>query len=265
MHVLWQNARRRDSCDPFSRAHLEIYIRIGRASPLSAFAVGAAARMVSYAVVCLDLLGKLVALHNGDGQLVWSRSFDELSRPTRLLPWRGFHDIQHSTEVLLLREAQPGAYAAVLNAHTGEQLWYSPLEFGVAKVVPLHAPMHEGTAFQSVYLLLEQATRDTSDGIQPQFRLLPDSAASRNHVAASERSLHFIMQGQSANNITGFRLAPTADATGPLLAVQTWQVNLPDSVLAIAYRDPTEPIQSSVKVGEWGNTFSPSICWAGHS
>ncbi|GIL85172.1 hypothetical protein Vretifemale_13572 [Volvox reticuliferus] len=198
-------------------------------------------------LLALTSTGRLAALHNGDGRLLWSRSFSQDSMPTKLLLWRGYHDIQHSPEILLLRETQPGAYAAVLNAHTGEQLWHLPLTFGIAKVIPLHAPMHEGSAVQSVYLLVEEAEAATAEAA-PVLRLLPDSLPSRKHVAASERSLHFFMQGQDSRTLTGYRLAPIEDASGGVPAILSWQVNFANSVLAVAYRNPTEPIQSSVKV-----------------
>ncbi|GLI60547.1 hypothetical protein VaNZ11_002704 [Volvox africanus] len=200
-------------------------------------------------LLALTSTGRLAALHNGDGRLLWSRSFPQDAMPTKLLPWRGYHDIQHSPEILLLRETQPGAYAAVLNAHTGEQLWHLPLIFGIAKVVPLHAPMHEGSAVQSVYLLVEKVEIAAAEAA-PVLRLLPDSVSSRKHVAVSERSLHFFMQGHDPRTLAGYRLATIEDSSVAVAvpAILSWQVNFADSVLAVAYRNPTEPIQSSVKV-----------------
>ncbi len=184
-------------------------------------------------------------MHNGDGRLLWSRSFDQPSMPTRLLPWRDYHDIQHSPEVLILRETMPGAFAAVLNAHTGEQLWRMSLDFGISRVVPLHAPLYEGSAVQSVYLLMAQA--DSVDAA-PEVRLLPDSATSRKHVAASERSLHFFTYGQGHSTLIGYSLASRSNQDGQVSSRATWQVNFPGNILTITHRDPTEPIQSSVKV-----------------
>ncbi|GFR39708.1 hypothetical protein Agub_g187 [Astrephomene gubernaculifera] len=200
-------------------------------------------------LLALTSTGKLSALHNGDGRVLWSRFFSPDSTPTRLLPWRSYHDIQHPPQVLLLRETQPGAYAAVLNAHTGEELWRTPLSYGVAKVVPLHTPLHEGSAEQSLYLLVEQQQQQDVSSV-PVVHLLPDTAASRSHVASLRRSLFFFMQGPERGALQGFSLAAGAeqDGSGALAVVRVWELALPDSILATAARDPTEPVQSSVKV-----------------
>ena len=42
--------------------------------------------------------GTLAGLHNGDGHVVWSRSYGLGAAPTHLLPWRSSHDVQHAPE-----------------------------------------------------------------------------------------------------------------------------------------------------------------------
>lgn len=65
-----------------------------------------------------------MALHNGDGRTLWSRAFPRGSAPSRLLPWRTYHDVTHAGEVLVLHEGDSAAAgtATVVNAHTGQQV-----------------------------------------------------------------------------------------------------------------------------------------------
>ncbi|KAG2493104.1 hypothetical protein HYH03_008767 [Edaphochlamys debaryana] len=189
--------------------------------------------------------GTVAAVHNGDGRKIWSRRYTPDTAPTHLLPWRSYHDIQHAPEVLVMRDAAPGAYATVLNAHTGEQLWHQPLPYGVGKVVPMHPPMHEGSAVQSTYILVEQLANGEAP---PALHLLPDSPASRTHVLAAQRPAFLVQQAPGTSTLQGFSLAPAPGRPSGVIAQPAWQVVFPDSILALASRDPSEPIQSSVKV-----------------
>ncbi|KAG2424507.1 hypothetical protein HXX76_014388 [Chlamydomonas incerta] len=195
-------------------------------------------------LLALTGTGALTALHNGDGRVLWSRTFPPDAVPMRLLQWRSYHDITHAPEVLLLREAHPGAYVAAINAHTGEELWKQPLPHGVSRVVPVPAPLIEGSAVQSVYLLVDHTP---APGAVPVVTLLPDTQASQAHFASSQRSPYLFWEGSQPGTLQGFSLEAGAAGAG-IAARLAWQVALPDSVLALATRDPTEPIQSSVKV-----------------
>jgi hypothetical protein len=42
--------------------------------------------------------GKVLALHNGDGRLLWSLDFGPAAAPRKLALWRLPHDMQHDTE-----------------------------------------------------------------------------------------------------------------------------------------------------------------------
>lgn len=43
--------------------------------------------------------GKLLALHNGDGRVLWSRNYPAAEAPIKALTWRTFHDISHAPQV----------------------------------------------------------------------------------------------------------------------------------------------------------------------
>ena len=47
--------------------------------------------------------GKLLALHSGDGRVLWSTAFDPACTTTHLKLWRTSHDAVHAPEVCLVR------------------------------------------------------------------------------------------------------------------------------------------------------------------
>jgi hypothetical protein len=171
-------------------------------------------------ILVLTRSGRLSALHSGDGRVLWTRVFPPGEAPSRLLPWRAYHDLQHAPEVLLLREAQPGAFAAVLSVHTGEELSRTALPFGVGALVRVPVPLHEGVAFQSQFLLVEDAAGT------PRVRLLPDTPASRAHFAALQRDAYYYQARRrpdaEAATFQGYRLS--AVGAEEVLAQLAWQV-----------------------------------------
>lgn len=42
--------------------------------------------------------GKVLALHNGDGRVLWSVDFGPAAAPSKLATWRVPHDVQHDIE-----------------------------------------------------------------------------------------------------------------------------------------------------------------------
>eukprot|EP00201_Polytomella_parva_P009509 CAMPEP_0175051584 /NCGR_PEP_ID=MMETSP0052_2-20121109/7888_1 /TAXON_ID=51329 ORGANISM="Polytomella parva, Strain SAG 63-3" /NCGR_SAMPLE_ID=MMETSP0052_2 /ASSEMBLY_ACC=CAM_ASM_000194 /LENGTH=1079 /DNA_ID=CAMNT_0016315899 /DNA_START=94 /DNA_END=3333 /DNA_ORIENTATION=+ len=239
---------------------------------------------------------RLVAFHNGDGRTLWKTLFADDEKPDRVLPYRVFHDISHAPQVLLLRTAEPRPYAAVVNAHTGEILervnYYDNADGrynsvsntnnkGIAQVVPIHERLHDGTAEQSLYLLVSYDSAksydtrctssdsvDPSSSSSPMVRMVPDTPASRAYLANNYRKIFFWTQ-QSSSALCGFGFdassfgavglvgssasvrASTSSATPLVLtAVRTWTQLVPENqaILALAGRDPNEPIPSSVKV-----------------
>ncbi len=121
--------------------------------------------------------------------------------------------------------------------------------------MPLSEPLHEGSALQSVYLLICAAADGASETTTPAVHVLPDTPAARGLVASSYKSLYFFEHDQASNELRGFGFtkaaaeALQAQAAAGAAATRMWTLALPDPVLAMAVRDPTDPIQSSVKVG----------------
>lgn len=68
-------------------------------------------------IVVLTSAGKALALHNGDGRVVWAARYDPAAPPTHLLRWRAFHDLAHAPQLALLRA---GAAAAAKESNSDE-------------------------------------------------------------------------------------------------------------------------------------------------
>lgn len=73
-------------------------------------------------------VGKLVAVHNGGGRVVWAADFGRHSdsvhtkATAQLLPWRASHDVQHAPEVTCwpgLRAWGPLSLVGVSRLHVG--------------------------------------------------------------------------------------------------------------------------------------------------
>lgn len=200
-------------------------------------------------ILVLTRVGKVFALHSGDGRVLWARAYPRARAPQLLRSWRTFHDITHAPQVLLLHTGGPDAFASVLDGHTGEELSNTPLPDDVQRVVPIHRHAHEGRAEQSVFLLLRAPL---SPGGPPQAALLPDDATTRPLVRERAAAVNFWLQDPPAEDGAWLRgygfTAQGVPESGPLEPVQTWATRFTDPVLAIATRDPTEPVYSAIKV-----------------
>ena len=70
-------------------------------------------------ILALTASGKVVALHNGDGRLLWSLDFGPRAAPSKLALWRVPHDVQHDIEargrlLLVAVGCQPAPVSAAL-------------------------------------------------------------------------------------------------------------------------------------------------------
>ena len=83
-------------------------------------------------IVALTSAGKALALHNGDGRVVWAARYDPAAPPTHLLRWRRFHDLAHSPQLALARAgaAAAGADAATDEARAARRSYASVLDGG---------------------------------------------------------------------------------------------------------------------------------------
>jgi len=80
-------------------------------------------------VVLSPSAGKALALHNGDGRVVWSTRYSRAAPPSHLLRWRRFHDLTHAPQLVVARVGGAG-YASVLDGGSGRER--ERIEFGYA-------------------------------------------------------------------------------------------------------------------------------------
>lgn len=204
--------------------------------------------------------GKLAALHNGDGHLIWSRPGPAGRKganvaPQHLLQWRTYHDLTHAPQVAVLADRDGATWLSVLNAYTGEQVEHTQLPYKLHKLVPLGSVSDGEHADQHIHLAV---TLEGPSG-NPRVHLLPDTTSARSYFARKHRSLFFFLDAPStldaSTPTTSFRgygfdskAGAALDAGGVITPLPTWTLELPEPVLAWKAADPHEPLHTSVKV-----------------
>ncbi|KAF5841245.1 hypothetical protein DUNSADRAFT_13699 [Dunaliella salina] len=209
-------------------------------------------------IVVATEAGKVAALHNGDGHIVWSRPFPRKLAPQQLLQWQLFHDLTHAPRVAALHSGSSGSILTVLDAHTGAALEEVKLPGRVDKLVGIGTLSISEGVEQSVYLAVELPE---TTGATPRVTLLPDTPVARDFFVAQQRSLFFWTESAAAHTAPSTLEAPALQGYGfdgtaaeaalsgaPIHAVRTWSLAFPQPLLAVAARDPKEPTHSSVKV-----------------
>lgn len=87
-------------------------------------------------IVVITVAGKALALHNGDGRVVWAARYPPTRTPTHLLLWKRFHDLTHATQLLLVAagEGAGAGYLSVVDGGTGKELERRELQAPVERV-----------------------------------------------------------------------------------------------------------------------------------
>lgn len=126
------------------------------------------------------------------------------------------------------------------------------------QVVAVQSPVHDGAAEQFSFLLVEPqpSLTPSSEAPTPRVHILPNIPSVSAAVTATSSNTFFWLQQQQPDSaaaetvLRGYSLAAgaQADAEGVVAVVPAWQVALPGQLLALASRDPTEPVHSYVKV-----------------
>ncbi|KAJ9518790.1 hypothetical protein QJQ45_026065 [Haematococcus lacustris] len=209
------------------------------------------------ALVVTTASGKVAALHNGDGRVLWSRPGSADTAPQHLLAWRSFHDLTHAP-LLATLHSSPASDVTVLSvydAHTGAQT-SAVLDYRVDKLVPLGKVAVGDHAEQSLFLAVSLPQPGAAEGALPQVHLLPDSDLARHHFKQHYRSTFFwldhsgptntLLQGYGFDSVAVAAL--TSAAGGAATAVPVWSLALPEARLAVQGRRPEEPVYTAVKV-----------------
>jgi hypothetical protein len=193
-------------------------------------------------IVVATQAGRVFALHNGDGRVLWSLNYGPGAAPSELHLWRSFHDVTHAPQIVAFHLAGSSPFASIINAHTGAQIEKVKLSAGVSKVVPISQTLHDGTAEQRLFLLPGQA----SAAGQLVVHALPGTPAAQQLLHQQYASLY--LWQHSAEGLAGYGFTKAGAAMQPPVATQVWQVHLPDPVVSVAARDASEPLHSYVKV-----------------
>ncbi|GBF96686.1 ER membrane complex subunit 1 [Raphidocelis subcapitata] len=232
-------------------------------------------------VVVATAAGKTLALHNGDGRVIWAARLGGAGagagggagagagraaapQPPRLLRWRRFHDLAHAPQIAWVAAGggggSGGACVLVLDGATGRELERIELPHPVAKIVPLPQPLHDGTAEQYAYAFVRPAP--AAAAAPPRAlaaRLVPGGPEARAHFAEAAPSLVFWdvfasdaasdgAAGAGAGALAGYAFDAAAGDDDEIEARLAWSVALHGKLLAVAARAPGEPMRAAVKV-----------------
>lgn len=157
-------------------------------------------------LVVLTAGGKVLALHNGDGRLLWSLDFGPAAGLRKLALWRLPHDVQHEIEVVALATSSDSVTATVINAHTGAVLQTLKAQTSPPAalatdagpdVLPLPQPVHDGTADQHVFVVAPAGAGGAA-------AVLPDTPAARAALAAARPGFAFWRADEAAGAVRGY-------------------------------------------------------------
>ncbi|KAI3435883.1 hypothetical protein D9Q98_001941 [Chlorella vulgaris] len=190
--------------------------------------------------VVLTAGGKVLALHNGDGRVLWSVDFGPAAAPSKLAIWRVPHDVQHDIEVVAFAFGGEGTTATVINAHTGavQHTLSSAGEAEDLLLVPQAA--HDGTADQLVYALVPP-------GVGGTVRLLPDTPQAHAAFAAARPSLAFWRADEQAGSVSGFGFTESGAVEERWTSVLA-PAGGSQRILAVAAHNPGEAVFSPARV-----------------
>ncbi|KAG7669833.1 hypothetical protein Ndes2437B_g06022 [Nannochloris sp. 'desiccata'] len=194
-------------------------------------------------LVVTTATGKVLALHTGDGRVLWSLDFGAAAAPHRLASWRTPHDVLHDALIAAFRPVGKDLIITVINTHTGKVENEETIEDGAvegAEVVPLGISYHEDSADQQVYAIIIPSSSAS------QISVVPRTEGAR--TAFAQQAQHLvrwrIVKGSSIISGVGF------DSTGKERLV--WTVDAAPkesgmSILAVAARDPEESVYSAAR------------------
>ncbi|PRW59755.1 ER membrane complex subunit 1 [Chlorella sorokiniana] len=191
-------------------------------------------------VVALTQSGKVLALHNGDGRLLWSLDLGRGAGLRKLVLWRVPHDVQHDIQVAAVATGSSGSRVIVINAHTGAVEQTLAAEGEAAQLLHLPQPLHDGFADQHAYVLVPA-------GASGAAKVLPDTAEARAAFQAARPALSFWRLDEAAGSIQGLGFSESGEVEERWSAVLA-PAGTGQRILAVAAHSPGEAVASPARV-----------------
>ena len=182
--------------------------------------------------------GKIVALHTGDGRVLWSLDFGAEGAPTRLAPWRTPHDLKNDALVVAFHTSENKVVATVINAHTGKVESTETVESSSSEIIPLGSPVHVDNTDQYIFVVLSSTGKASA--------VLPRTDAARAAFAQQAQHLVHWRVSSDKQSISGFGLTPE----GKEKIVWSMTAAPKDSdltILTVAAREPDEVVYSAAR------------------
>jgi hypothetical protein len=187
--------------------------------------------------------GKVLALHTGDGRVLWSLDFGATAAPQRIASWRTPHDVLHDALIAAFRPVGKDLIITVINTHTGRVVNEEMIKDGAlegADVVPLGTFYLETSADQHAYAII------ISSSSASQVVVVPRTEGARTAFAQQAQHLVHWRTVKGSNIISGVGF----DSNGKERIV--WSVDAAPkesgmSILAVASRDPEESVYSAAR------------------
>eukprot|EP00873_Tetraselmis_striata_P009215 jgi/Tetstr1/429479/TSEL_019386.t1 len=196
-------------------------------------------------LVVLTAAGKLLALHNGDGHVVWSLSFGVAAAPQVLRLWQEPHSLKVSPKVMVMRMDGDRPGYSVVDAHTGKEVDTGALAGPVAQLMALPHTLRVDAAEQRMFLAIR---RPAPGAFRAQ--LLPATpaavAAFQPHAAST---VFWTAEQAPVPAVRGFALLAPEAGGAEFEAVEIWSLvfDATESVLAATQRSDGS-VHSRVKV-----------------
>jgi len=195
-------------------------------------------------LVVTTATGKVLALHTGDGRVLWSLDFGATAAPQRVASWRTPHDILHDALIAAFRPVGNDLIVTVINTHTGQVENEEMIKGGAvqgAEVLPLGTfYLEDIAADQHAYAIIIPGFSAS------EVVVVPRTEGAR--TAFAQQAQHLVrwrhVNGSSTISGIGF------DSTGKerlLWTVDAAPKETGMSILAIAARDPEESVYSAAR------------------
>lgn len=180
--------------------------------------------------------GKVFALHNGDGRILWSTFLP--GTWNHMFHWTTPHLTGSPPEFLLFGAGDAGeGVAAALDTYSGKVVLTRSLKFIVEQVLMLPSN-HE--AYRYTFMLVDE---------QKKAHLFPETGEAVAALRNLEQDVHFYVVDLEENILQGYGVQQTETAR-EFESLELWRHVVPknEKILSVASRKPEDKVYTQVKV-----------------